>query len=254
MMSRGFKPVGWVAGVAAAAISCYMLSLNVASERAELAKIERGIIMAKKDIRSLQTELGTRGRLQQLENWNANVLALSAPKSAQFLDDAVTLARFEQPEKTLEERAVVQMAAAETATPQPQVSAPVRYAAAPAAPVREVSPLVHRASVVVAEAKPAAPQAKPAAAEAKPLAAQVKTASAETKASLPVKKASAEAKAPLPVKKASAEAKAPLPVKKAAAEAKAPAAAKKAATIDDDLVKSIGDAAKAEKSGSAGGQ
>ena len=37
MMARGFKPVGWVAGVAAAALGCYMLSLNVASERAELA-------------------------------------------------------------------------------------------------------------------------------------------------------------------------------------------------------------------------
>ena len=228
MMSRGFKPVGWVAGVAAAAIGCYMLSLNVASERAELAKIERGIIMAKKDIRELQTELGTRGRLQQLENWNANVLALSAPKSAQFLDDAVTLARFEQPERTLEDRAVVQMASNETATPQPQVTAPVRYAAAPAAPVREVPPLVHRASMVLADAKPAAPQSKPASAEAKALAAQVK--------------------------KASPEAKAPLPVKKAAVEPKAPAAARKAALIDDDLVKSIGDAAKAEKSGSAGGQ
>ena len=83
MMARGFKPVGWVAGVAAAALGCYMLSLNVASERAELAKLERSIIAAKRDIRTLQTELGTRGRLQQLESWNANVLALSAPTSAQ---------------------------------------------------------------------------------------------------------------------------------------------------------------------------
>jgi hypothetical protein len=133
MMSRGFKPVGWVGGVAAAALGCYMLSLNVASERAELAKLERNIIMTKKAIRSLETELGTRGRLQQLESWNANILALSAPTSAQFLDTPMTLARFDQREQTLEERSAVQLASADTsggAAPQPAERAPIRYAAA----------------------------------------------------------------------------------------------------------------------------
>ena len=46
-------------------------------------------------IRSLQTELGTRGRLQQLEQWNAEVLALSAPVAGQFLEANVSLARFD---------------------------------------------------------------------------------------------------------------------------------------------------------------
>src|SRR5699024_2708276 len=73
MMARGFKPVGWVAAVAGAALCCYMLSLNVAAERAELARIERQIVVAKQDIRTLQTELGTRGRMAQLEQWNAEV-------------------------------------------------------------------------------------------------------------------------------------------------------------------------------------
>ena len=133
MMARGFKPVGWVAAVGGAALSCYMLSLNVAAERAELAKIEREIVMAKQDIRSLQTELGTRGRLEQLEHWNAEVLALSAPSAAQFLDSEVTLARFETKQPTLEERAKVQLAAAQTpaAKPAPKL-APADYAAAAA--------------------------------------------------------------------------------------------------------------------------
>ncbi len=154
MMARGFKPVGLVAGVAVAALSCYMLSLNVAAERAELAKLERRIIMAKRDIRTLQTELGTRGRLQQLESWNTNVLALAATTSAQFLEDELTLARFDQREKTMEERTAVQMAAADTAEPQPQprVETRVQYAAAPAAQAQARS-LVQRASLTLGEAK-----------------------------------------------------------------------------------------------------
>ena len=152
MMARGFKPVGWVAGVAAAALGCYMLSLNVAAERAELKKLEWRIIMAKRDIRTLQTELGTRGRLQQLESWNANVLALSAPTANQFVANEVTLARFDQREKTVEERVPLQMASAEAA-PASRIQAPVHYASVGAAAVQEPS-LVHRASVVVAERKP----------------------------------------------------------------------------------------------------
>src|SRR3546814_5911488 len=91
-----------------------MLSLNVAAARAELAGIERRIIAAKQDIRTLHTELGTRGRLAQLDHWNAEVLALSAPGSAQFLDSALTLARFDKPQPTIEERAKVHFASLET--------------------------------------------------------------------------------------------------------------------------------------------
>src|SRR3546814_17967310 len=45
-------------------------------------------------IRQLQSELGTRERLPQIEKWNAEVLALSAPKAGQYLDGAVELAAF----------------------------------------------------------------------------------------------------------------------------------------------------------------
>ena len=66
MIARGFKPVVWVAAVGTAALGCYMLSLRVAAERAELAGLEREIVSTQQQIRSLQTELGTRGRVQQL--------------------------------------------------------------------------------------------------------------------------------------------------------------------------------------------
>ena len=190
MMARGFKPVGWVAGVAAAALGCYMLSLNVASERAELAKLERSIVLAKRDIRTLQTELETRGRLQQLENWNANVLALSAPTSAQFLDNELTLARFDQREQTIEERSAVHMASApvqQAPDVQQKVQAPVRYASAPVAE-RAAQPLVHQASLVVEEAAPAKDEAKSAPAEKKTIPV-AKAASVEKKVSSPAKMA-----------------------------------------------------------------
>ena len=229
MMSRGFKPVGWVAGVAAAALGCYMLSLNVAAERAELAKLERNIVMAKKAIRSLETELGTRGRLQQLESWNANVLALSAPTSAQYLDNPMTLARFDQREQTLEERSAVQLASADNnapAAPQPAAPAPVHHAAAPSDAGRLQQPLVHRASLSIPEApsalqakKPALPQPAIAAKPAAPKKAEPKLASLD---------------------------------KKPAKEEAAPA--RKGPLIDDKLVSDIKDAAKAEKSGSVAGQ
>jgi hypothetical protein len=156
MMARGFKPVGWVAAVAGAALCCYMLSLNVAAERAELARIERQIVVAKQDIRTLQTELGTRGRMAQLEQWNAEVLALSAPKAAQFLESEIVLARFETRQPSFEERSQVRMAAAELPKPVPApVLAPADYAAAAAVAAREPKPMVHRAAFVAPLAQPA---------------------------------------------------------------------------------------------------
>ena len=40
--------------------------------------------MTRRDIRQLQTEMGTRASLRQLERWNGEVLALAAPSAGQF--------------------------------------------------------------------------------------------------------------------------------------------------------------------------
>ena len=233
MIARGFKPVGWVAAVAGAALGCYMLSLNVAAERAELAKVERRIIAAKQEIRTLQTELGTRGRLQQLEHWNAEVLALSAPKSSQFLEDELMLARFDKREKTVEERATVQMASAEIKPAAPRAPKVVQanYVPAPQPRTAQSSSLVHRASYVVEDEKP------------------VETKKVETK-KVEIKKVAgekpkAQTKAvEKPVAIAKADKPAPEPKK-----AKAATPAKKQRMIDETLVQDIRESAKAEKSG-----
>jgi hypothetical protein len=112
MMMRGFREVGWVAAVAGTALGCYMVSLKVAAERAALEEVQERIVLAQRDIRVLQTEIGTRARLEQLESWNVKVLALSAPKAQQFLEGEFQLATLTQPKKTVDPAAPVVLAAA----------------------------------------------------------------------------------------------------------------------------------------------
>jgi hypothetical protein len=157
MIARGFKSVIWVAAVGGAALGCYMVSLRVATERADLARVEGQILAAKRDLRSLQTELGTRGRMTQLEDWNSNVLALSAPSSAQFVRDQVTLARLERHEPTVaEQSAEIRMASAETGAAA--IPADPDVAAAPAAPKpAEAKPAPRVLTAVAPAAPPPAP-------------------------------------------------------------------------------------------------
>ena len=114
MSAHGFKSVYMAASVVGAALACYMVSLNVASERAKLENVEEKIILAQRDIRVLQTEIGTRGRLAQLERWNARFIRLSAPSADQFVEGGFQLAAMVRPDK------------------RPAIQAPVVLAAAPA--------------------------------------------------------------------------------------------------------------------------
>ncbi len=115
---RGFREVGWVAAVAGTALGCYMVSLKVASERAALEQVENKIVLAQRDIRVLQTEIGTRGRLEQLESWNVKVLALSAPQAQQFLEGEFQLATLAAPTKKVDPAAPVVLASAPAPAPQ----------------------------------------------------------------------------------------------------------------------------------------
>jgi len=92
MIAQRFRPIGWVAGVATAATALYLVSLQVAAERGKLESVERQIARAQRDMRQLQTELGTRASLRQLEKWNGDVLALSAPGADQFVQSGAQLA------------------------------------------------------------------------------------------------------------------------------------------------------------------
>jgi hypothetical protein len=98
MIAQRFRPVGWVAGVALAATGLYLVSLQVASERGRLEDIDRKIAATKREIRQLQTEMGTRASLRQLERWNGEVLALSAPQADQYLPGEAALATLNRDE------------------------------------------------------------------------------------------------------------------------------------------------------------
>src|SRR5215213_4458457 len=121
MSARGFRSVFMVASCAGAALGCYLVSLRVASERAALENVETEIVLAQRDIRLLQTEIGTRGRLAQLERWNVKVLALSAPSADQFLDGGFALAKLVAPQEKMDLQAPVVLASAPADGPRPQV-------------------------------------------------------------------------------------------------------------------------------------
>ncbi|MBA3668179.1 MAG: hypothetical protein H0W65_10735 [Sphingomonas sp.] len=99
MSARGFGAVLSAGAVAGAALGFYLVSLKVASERAQLEDVETTIAMTQRDIRLLQTELGTRGRLAQLERWNVKFIRLSAPSVDQFVDGGFQLATLVKPEQ-----------------------------------------------------------------------------------------------------------------------------------------------------------
>src|SRR6185503_17706545 len=98
MSTRSFGSLFMVASCAGAALGCYLVSLRVASERSALEDVENRIVLTQRDVRMIQTEIGTRGRLSQLERWNAGAFALSAPGANQFLQGSVELAKLVRPQ------------------------------------------------------------------------------------------------------------------------------------------------------------
>ena len=195
MSSRSFRSVFMVASCAGAALGCYLVSLRVASERAALEQVETRIVLAQRDIRLLQTEIGTRGRLAQLERWNVKVRALSAPSADQFLAGGFALAKMVAPRDKVDLEAPVVLAAAPVDGAKPRV-----VGREPPQPQGEgVSPkqMLHVASLrsdpirreARANAEKALAPVKPATAAVKP--------TAEKASGKPTNTAAAPAKAPV---------------------------------------------------------
>ncbi len=163
MSARGFGSVLSAGAVVGAALGFYLVSLRVASERAALEDVETRIAMTQRDIRLLQTEIGTRGRLAQLERWNVRFIRLSAPNADQFVDGGFQLATLVAPEKKPVIGAPVVLASAPISQP-PQhklTGDAVEPQAAPAM-ARSASEMIHVASYSVPQESPARPiMAKP---------------------------------------------------------------------------------------------
>ena len=91
MAAFGFRGLGWFLSAVVAAPACYIVSSQVAAERARVEAIDRAIVQARKDIRMLETEFDTRASLAQLERWNGEVLALTAPRAGQYVPSEAAL-------------------------------------------------------------------------------------------------------------------------------------------------------------------
>lgn len=167
MIAQRFRPVVWVVGCSFAATALYTVSLGVASERTRLEDLDHSIAMTRRDIRQLQTEMGTRASLRQLERWNGEVLALAAPSAGQFRANESAL-------RTIDGSA---LPADGFAPPPVMVAVATRTSpATPGETTAQVAPAAKPAAVRVAAATvvereisaPAAPSAKPVVTEKHP--------------------------------------------------------------------------------------
>lgn len=152
MIAARFRAIGWVAGVASAALGCYLVSQSVAAERAAVAKLDRRIVDTRADISRLTTEIGTRGRMSQLDRWNAENFALQAPGARQFLASEMQLRELGHPRPALPidpdvaaARGVVEQVAF---APRPTPAIPVAPEAEPRTPAPADPPLLRVASYV----------------------------------------------------------------------------------------------------------
>ncbi|MEO8722414.1 MAG: colicin transporter [Sphingobium sp.] len=85
----------WVLLVAFGALSAYLVSLKVATERNELNRVRSQIASARGDIRYLETEFSARANMRQLERWNADDFRYSTPTSEHYLAGERALAHLD---------------------------------------------------------------------------------------------------------------------------------------------------------------
>ncbi|HET6537198.1 MAG TPA: hypothetical protein VFG34_03680 [Sphingopyxis sp.] len=96
MAARKLQNIGLVLLVLIFAMILYPVSLKVAAERSELARIENQINRARENIRYLEAELAVRASLAQLEKWNADSFGYAAPTADQYLTNERQLASLDR--------------------------------------------------------------------------------------------------------------------------------------------------------------
>ncbi len=162
MIAHRFRALGWVAGIASASCGLYLISLQVAAERAKLEDVDRRIASAQRDMRALQTELGTRANMRQLQKWNDEVLSLAAPQAAQYLNTESQLASLEPGIETKADRNAAPQVELVAAGPRAAaIPNPVRVARAepgPASVTPSAASPLRRANYVPAESGHAEPR------------------------------------------------------------------------------------------------
>lgn len=85
----------WVLFVAFGALSAYLVSLKVATERNELMRVRGQIAAVRADIRYLETEFAARANMRQLEQWASRDFRYSALGAQNYLSDERQLAHLD---------------------------------------------------------------------------------------------------------------------------------------------------------------
>ncbi len=169
---RRLQSIFWILLVAFGALSAYLISLRVSTERNAVRQLERKIAQMRADIRYLETEFEARASMRQLEKWNARDYRFVTATAGQYLPDERALAALDRVPSNGETFVAppVMMAMAEPDAATPSAPAPVKAAAdpkpvsapaaivraalaAPAAPVPQVKVALARAET---PARPAA--------------------------------------------------------------------------------------------------
>jgi hypothetical protein len=95
MAARKLQGIGLVLLVLMFAMVLYLLSVNVASTRSELAQVNRDIAKSRDAIRYLESEFAVRASMRQLERWNSDNFGYGAPVAGQYLAGERELASLE---------------------------------------------------------------------------------------------------------------------------------------------------------------
>ncbi len=145
---KRLQSIMWILIIAAGALSAYLISLRVATERNAVTAIERQIYATRANIRYLEVEFSARSNMRQLAAWNAQDIKYSVPGPGQYLNSERQLASLDSIEPSgspyVAPPVMAAMAQGEgTPEPAPAMIVPVK-AEAPVkdpgfAPVRTVS-------------------------------------------------------------------------------------------------------------------
>jgi hypothetical protein len=135
----------WILVIAAGALTAYLVSLRVATERNAVKAIERQIYGARANIRYLEVEFSARANIRQLAEWNARDIKYSVPGAGQYLSSERQLASLDSIEPSGAPASVVPVMAAmaqneqtheQTREPTPAMIVPVK-ADVPAKPAQD---------------------------------------------------------------------------------------------------------------------
>jgi hypothetical protein len=143
---KRLKNILWILIVAFGALTAYLISLRVATERNAVQALDRRIAHVRGDIRYLETEFEARANMRQLERWNADDYRYVVPKATQYLPDERSLASLDGVETNGELYVAPPVMMAMAESPDAASDVPVSHPQSPASVQIRADDVVLRAA------------------------------------------------------------------------------------------------------------